>query len=328
MDRSERFYTILKLLESRRAVPLELFLEELEISKATFKRDLEYLRDRLFAPIVWDRQRRGYVLDGTEPRFQLPGVWFSEQELYALVLSERVIRELEPGLLAQTLAPLKFQIDHMLASEGRAVAELERRIRIVSFANREVSPSVMTVLLASLVERHQLDITHHSRARDTTESRRVSPQRLVRYRDNWYLDTYCHRRNAVRTFAADTITSARRTEDPAMELDAAQLDSELSRSFGIFAGGELKWARLAFSPNRARWVADEKWHPQQKGVFGEGGEYLLEVPYTEDHELVMEILKFGDDCTVLGPPALCSKVKEAAARVLAKYAASSDVAAG
>lgn len=60
MNRTERFYQIDQLLRERRVVPLETFLKELEVSRATFKRDIEYLRDRLHAPIVWDRATGGY----------------------------------------------------------------------------------------------------------------------------------------------------------------------------------------------------------------------------------------------------------------------------
>jgi len=45
MDRSERFHRIDLLLNERGVVPREVFLQELEVSLATFKRDLEYMRD-------------------------------------------------------------------------------------------------------------------------------------------------------------------------------------------------------------------------------------------------------------------------------------------
>jgi predicted DNA-binding transcriptional regulator YafY len=60
MNRTERFYKIDQMLHERRVVPLDVFLEELDISRATFKRDVEYMRDRLHAPIVWDRDAGGY----------------------------------------------------------------------------------------------------------------------------------------------------------------------------------------------------------------------------------------------------------------------------
>ena len=47
MDRTERFYKIQRLLTERRVVPRDVFLENLSVSRATFKRDLEYLRDRI-----------------------------------------------------------------------------------------------------------------------------------------------------------------------------------------------------------------------------------------------------------------------------------------
>ena len=49
MDRTERFYRIEQMLRDRRVVPIAAFLDALEISRATFKRDIEYMRDRLHA---------------------------------------------------------------------------------------------------------------------------------------------------------------------------------------------------------------------------------------------------------------------------------------
>ena len=66
MDRTERFMKIDLLLQRRKSTPLALMIEELEVSRATVKRDIEYMRDRMHAPIVWDRWLRGY-------RYELSG---------------------------------------------------------------------------------------------------------------------------------------------------------------------------------------------------------------------------------------------------------------
>ena len=55
MDRTERFYKIDQMIHDRRLVPFAELQEALEVSRATLKRDLEYMRNRLNAPIVWDR---------------------------------------------------------------------------------------------------------------------------------------------------------------------------------------------------------------------------------------------------------------------------------
>ncbi|MDO9065334.1 MAG: HTH domain-containing protein, partial [Sulfuricella sp.] len=84
MDRTERFYRIDQLLHERKIVPIEVFLGELEISRATFKRDIEYLRDRLNAPIVWDRKAGGYRFDKpiAGNKYELPGLWFNASEIH------------------------------------------------------------------------------------------------------------------------------------------------------------------------------------------------------------------------------------------------------
>ena len=86
MDRTERFHLIDQMLCNQRIVTRAQFLQALEVSPATFKRDLEYLRDRLAAPIVWDPELRGYRYEaGAElEQFQLPGLWFNTSEIQAL----------------------------------------------------------------------------------------------------------------------------------------------------------------------------------------------------------------------------------------------------
>ena len=70
MNRTERFYKIDQMLHERRVVPIEVFLEELDVSRATFKRDIEYMRDRLHAPIVWDRDAGGYHFENVKTKIR------------------------------------------------------------------------------------------------------------------------------------------------------------------------------------------------------------------------------------------------------------------
>ena len=119
MDRTERFYKIQRLLNQRKVVPRDAFISELEVSRATFKRDLEYLRDRMQMPIVWDREQGGYRIDtaaATAHLFQLPGLWFSSEEIYALLTMEHMLERLQPGLLGPQLRPLRELIRRALES--------------------------------------------------------------------------------------------------------------------------------------------------------------------------------------------------------------------
>ena len=86
MERLERFYKIDQLLRARSVLPFAALLEELEVSPATLKRDLQYMRDRFNAPIVYDADAGGYTFTaaGDGPRYELPGLWLSETDIQAL----------------------------------------------------------------------------------------------------------------------------------------------------------------------------------------------------------------------------------------------------
>jgi len=80
------------------------------------------------------------------------------------------------------------------------------------------------------------------------------------------------------------------------------------------------WATLKFTPEAARWVSAQSWHPKQRTRVEKDGSFVLEVPYAEDRELVMEILKYGPDVEVISPEPLRKRIAEAAKAAAARYA--------
>ncbi|MFW2405074.1 MAG: helix-turn-helix transcriptional regulator [Gammaproteobacteria bacterium] len=324
MDRTERFYKIQRLLNRRKAVPRDAFLDELEVSRATFKRDLEYLRDRMQMPIVYDRELGGYRIDeaaATAHLFQLPGLWFSSEEIHALLTMEHLLERLQPGLLGPQLRPLRDVIRKSLESGDFTAGEVARRIRILQVGVRPVESTTFQAISSALLSRRRLVIKHYRRARDETLDREISPQRLVYYRDNWYLDAWCHLRKALRTFSVDVIHDATVMSKRAREITDHTLDETLGAGFGIFSGRRTENAVLRFSPVRARWVSRETWHSEQDGHFELDGAYLLTVPYSDPRELVMDIMKYGADVEVLAPASLRE-------RVAAEIAAASELYSG
>ncbi len=313
MDRTERFYKIQRLLNQRKSVPRDAFLDELEVSRATFKRDLEYLRDRMQMPIVYDRELGGYRIDeaaATAHLFQLPGLWFSSEEVHALLTMEHLLERLQPGLLGPQLRPLRDVIRKSLDSGDFTANEVSRRIRILQVGVRPVEPVTFQALSSGLLSRRRLQIRHYQRARDETLEREISPQRLVYYRDNWYLDAWCHLRTGLRTFSVDAIHEAKVLSKRAREITDKTLDETLGAGFGIFSGRKTQTAVLRFSPVRARWVSRETWHSEQDGHFELDGAYMLSVPYSDPRELVMDIMKYGADVEVLAPASLRQLVSE------------------
>lgn len=324
MDRLERFYRMQDMLKGRRYVRTQEFMDELEVSRATFKRDLDYMRDRLHAPIVYDREHEAYRFDDAvadRELWQLPGLWFNAQELRALLTMDRLLGDLQPGLLSESLGPLRRRLKSLLESGEHSAEDVSRRIRVLPMGARQVEPAHFRVLSTALLSRRRLQLRHFRRRDGDALDREVSPQRLVHYRDNWYLDAWCHKRQALRTFGVDAIESAVVLDKPAKEIADDTLDRYFASGYGIFAGSDTQEAVLLFNATRARWVSREIWHPKQDGKLQIDGTYLLRFPYSREPELVMDILKYGSDVEVLSPPSLRSAVAdelEAARRLYRK----------
>ena len=167
--------------------------------------------------------------------------------------------------------------------------------------------------------RKQLDIKYAGRDRNQLTERTLSPQRLVHYRDNWYIDAWCHLREQLRTFAVDRIEYSHLVNKKALEIDEVDLKEHFSTAYGIFSGKPDKTAVLKFNKNVARWVADEQWHPDQNGQFNIDGSYELEIPYRDPRELIQDILRFGPDVEVVMPLALRTEVIHKLKKTLELY---------
>jgi predicted DNA-binding transcriptional regulator YafY len=144
----------------------------------------------------------------------------------------------------------------------------------------------------------------------------------VCYRENWYLDAWCHWRADLRSFAVDGIRQAAVLDQPAKEIAEAKLDEALAAGYGIFSGKAKAWATLRFTPERARWVATEEWHPKQRAHFEDSGAYVLEFPYSDDRELIGDILRHGAEVEVLAPAALRKKTAAALTAAARRYSSS------
>ena len=311
MNNMERVYKIYNLLNSRGVVSTDAFLQELDISLATFKRDLAFMKNNLNAPIEWDSYERGYKFgkQGPGPKFELHGMWFSQEETTALVTMNHLLASLDQGgLIGPHIAPLMTRIDAILGNGETTSKELRKRIKLISMGSRKNSSKYFADIGNALLKREMIQILFYTKDRDEVEEREVSPQRLIHYRENWYLDAYCHKREALRSFSLDGIRNVVLLNEKCKDISDKDMNEHFTKSYGIFSGGADKTAKLKFSPKASRWVSGESWHPEQRSHFEKDGSYVLEFEYSQDPELIMDILKHGDEVEVLEPADLKRKI--------------------
>ena len=307
-DRVQQLHALLR--DRRSPISGQQLQDELECSRATLHRLIAKLRDELGAPIIYVREPPGYRYR-SDANFELPGLWFTPHELVALLTIERVLAETGPGWLGEQLSPLRDKVRNLLADETAGLPDWSDRLRLLSQAARPAGPSFATVASA-LARRKRLKVRYRARSRqDARSERELSPQRLTRYRDSWYLDAWCHWREGLRSFSLDRIDVAELIDTPALDCTPADLDAALAAGYGIFAGPAREVAELVFSAEAARWVSAEQWHPDQSFEWLPGGRYRLRVPYARSEELVADLMRHGAAVEVLGPPALRAAVARA-----------------
>jgi predicted DNA-binding transcriptional regulator YafY len=326
MSQSSRIRDLIAILEnSRQPVSRERLLEELGSSPSTFKRDLGILRDQMQAPIVWkpgeNGTQRGYMLEDkgwSSGKLGLPNAWFSASEIYALLMIHELASHIGPGLLTEHLQPLITRVTLMLSAADDAPEAVRARVRLLSSASRRIaSPHFETVARAAVKSR-RLKIMYFTRSRNESSERTVSPQMIVHYKENWYLIAWCHKADGLRMFALDAIENAVLLSEDAQIVPKEQVENAIGHDFGIYSGNDRQWAKLLFTVRQAPWVTSETWHPEQNGELMQDGSYLLTIPYSDQRELMLEILRYGPDVCVLSPPelrlAVAQRLRDAAAQ--------------
>jgi predicted DNA-binding transcriptional regulator YafY len=315
MDRTERFYKIERLLRSRGCVSFATLLDELGVSPATLKRDLQYLRDRLAAPIAYDAHDNGYRFEqgaAGAAAHELPGLWFSEKEIHALLTMHQLLSGLDDdGVLSRHLQPMMDKLQGLLGVDETEARELMRRVKVIGTARRRSPSRYFELLGSALVQRQRVWLRYFKRSDRSESEREVSPQRLVNYRNTWYLDAWCHSSDGLRRFALDAVRDAKPLTTKARNVAVKDLETALDAGYGIYGGPgtKVKWATLVFNADAAQWVEREEWHPQQKSRWLADGRYELQVPYSDPTELSMDILRHGDSVMVSGDKALATAIR-------------------
>jgi len=274
--------------------------EQFEVSIPTAKRDINYLRDRLLAPLIFNSAENGYHYR-TEG-FSLP---FQESPriLFLLGMLSKLAEEAGLGKL-QEVQQLENRLSKMISDDYRKViASLEvQRIEVES-----IDQDIFETVIESLVSGKLLHIEYKA-VGGKEKNRDIAPVKIINYQGRWYLLSYCMLRKDDRLFHMSRIQQAALLKEDIPE------DLELStrvehRSFGIFQRSPEYTAKILFTSTAAEVVKNQQWHPEQKMEETPNG-VLLQLPVGDDREILLKILQYGAMARVLSPPALIEKIQE------------------
>ena len=291
---------------------------ELEVSVRTIYRDIEFMRDRLHAPVSYDANRKGFYY--TNQSFRLPGFAVSEGEYLALFLAERLLQQYRGTSFASDIARLFRKVTDLLPAP--VMIDLDHLNEQVSFRHQGIEPGDIRrfeQLHRSIREGRQLEIVYWTASRDVTGRRLIDPYHLASIDGDWYLAAYCHLREEVRLFSPSRIRELRETGESFERPADFRINEYLDVGFRKMRGaGPMEIVRLLFTPQAARYVREKVWHPTQK--LREHADGSLTLTFRVNHLLEVKrwVLSFGADCEVLGPKILqqqiCTELEEMVVR--------------
>ncbi len=308
MDKFDRSQQIHRLLRSHKyPVSLVKLAERLECTERTVRRNIEAMQ-QYGAPIEYNHKLKGWhYVDDENSRFELPGIWLTADELQSLSLLLNILDDFGPNSLKKELNPIEREINKLLSAKGIQPNTFRKLIKILPISHKQLPNHSFQLVSEALLKEHQLDIDYES-YNHTKTKRRISPQALIYYRENWYLDAWCHLRNELRTFSLARINQLTLNKKSGKKISEQQRQAHFAESYGIFSGEAKHIATLRFLPQIAREIAQQQWHPKQTGEW-DGKDYLLSIPYADDRELIQDILRHSPNVFVEKPVALRKKVQ-------------------
>jgi predicted DNA-binding transcriptional regulator YafY len=296
MSALERICFIDSAIREHGGVRLRRVAERFEVSERQVKRDLEYMRDRLNAPLRYVRERERY--EYAERYTALANIDQKALLFYVFVRAAS-------GTLAYVPVSETAGLQTLLDSIPKALRPLAERIRYELPDYEPPDEGTMSVILASLESGRRFDVCYRDADGKETE-RQAAALRLLNYAGVWYCVAWDLHKSAMRIFRLSRIRSiALAKECPAGLPDQETVERYLAGSYGVFKGPDAQDAVIRFYGWARSVVEREVWHPGQKRLEGSDPErglwVQLAIPAYRFEELLGRTLRFGSMAEPIAP---------------------------
>lgn len=305
----ERYHWFHGQVKAGRHPNARLLSEKFEVSQKQAQRDIEFIRDRLDAPLVYKYPQRGYEYDDIS--YELPPIWFKEDELLALCLALRLASTLPDQTLKKSLHAIleKFLTFRFLDSPP-SMEEIEKKVSVKNIEYYKVDESVFHRVIDSLFRNGPLMISYYSPHKRELTKRVIQPLHLLCYMGSWHVIAFCTLKNELRDFALSRIRTIEPSSKPVpLPVPLPSIKEYIRENFGIMSGSESIEVCLRFSPEIADWISEQVWHSDQEIYPNEDKSICLKFPVADLREIRREILKYGANVEVLSPLQLRDEIK-------------------
>ena len=293
---------------------------EWEVTPRTIRRDIDYLRYQLDAPVAYSALKRGYYY--TEEQYQLPAIQIRERDLFALYLAEKLLAQYQGTPIFDSLQSVFAKIEDSLPDTIALCSSSEQALfTVIPPSTTVILPEVLELVFAALRSATRLTILYRSPG-SAPGKRDIDPYHGIRYEGDWYVLAYCHLRRAIRTFSLARILSAQATTIGFTRPEHLDFQALFASHFGIHWGRGAIVVRICFTPSAAAFIRERQWHPSQTIEEQQDGGLILTLTVNHLLELKRWILSWGSSARVLSPAPLVEEIRTIADAMTVIYRSS------
>jgi predicted DNA-binding transcriptional regulator YafY len=288
-----------------------------EISTKTAQRNIEHMRNRLLAPLVYDNRRKGYYY--TDASFALPSPRVTQNELLAILLARNLLADSAGGIISRAIQTFGRKLFATTGEFGLDEKRIATSFSAIWHGYTPAEGETFRRVAEAVIQTRQLAFDYFSPAGNRTSHRLVNPVHLQHYMGSWVLLAFCTERSDWRKFLLGRMSDVQLTDTTFPHYYPSCWEHLLHGAFGIFQGGHPQEVVLQFNAYRARWLRHEIWHPDQVMEEQPDGSLILRFVVTDFREVKLRILQFGADVEVIAPEGLRDEILGELGRMVKLY---------
>lgn len=294
MSQTERIIYIDKELSQKKQLTVKKLVDKFEISSRQVKRDLEYMRDRFDAPIIYDHKKHIYLY---EKDFSLSNSSDDKTLIFKAIFDNfsnaNGLQPLSSSLISQG-------IDYTLDDDA---INLSKKILFLSPIIDLPDKNIFSAVSFCMKNNYCIKFKY-TNLLNVESIREVQPLRLINDGKAWYLIAFDFKKNELRNFHLSRMNNPKELlKKYEYEENQEDLNTYISSGFGIFMNKVSYKATIEFKGTAAQIVKTQIWHKNQK-IIVKNNKLFMTLPFSSYQEILSKILSFGALCKPVSPEKL------------------------
>lgn len=256
------------------------------LSKRTLQRDIREIRNIFGVDIEYSKAAKGYFISQSE---------MENMNFQRMIEAFDMFNSLN---IAQDLAPFIY---------------LEKR--------RPQGTENLYGLLHAIKNKLQIKFSYQKFWEKEISQRIAEPLALKEFKSRWYVMAKDKKDENIKSFALDRLTNLQITNTKFEFPKNNTIENTYRYCFGIISSNdeEPQEIILSFDPTQGKYIKTLPLHDTQQILADNDVELKIKLKLCITHDLVMELLSFGDNLKVIQPAVLAEQIKTAHENAFRQY---------